>query len=254
MQLVRFSMLFKAGSTYSEFSKRVGLCLVPFSAKSSFSFCNRLLSSQQSQAQSQDTSTEESQPVLEFYETAPGTPVTATEQQDSHLNRTRHSYRYRLETRLQTRHARTPPLSLSRTRPLQTPPIFPAFADTISYSKASQGKDLITNSSSALSSAIHLGVPPPFFKSKLTVEIKSLNLPPVQEKIFIELTGCRHKNGIVSFVSRELPTQQANENRVFFLFEQCLIQSQRISKLLPSIKTDTSVESLRKLCLNSSNS
>jgi hypothetical protein len=62
---------------------------------------------------------------------------------------------------------------------------------------------------------------PPRLKSKLTVTVAEMGLDELQEACFLTIVGRRFnpKQGTVSFVSRDLPTRQANENRVFQFLE-----------------------------------
>jgi len=67
------------------------------------------------------------------------------------------------------------------------------------------------------------------FKSKLSVKLTDLNLSKDQESVFRKLVGNRERDGVVSFVSRHLPTQQLNEDLVFEQLEKCLAESRRLN-------------------------
>lgn len=72
----------------------------------------------------------------------------------------------------------------------------------------------------------------PTYKSKLTVDIRDLGLDPTSRMVLREMVGSRfdHRTHHVSFVSKNLPSAAANENRVFQMLDACLLECRRIGK------------------------
>lgn len=69
-------------------------------------------------------------------------------------------------------------------------------------------------------------------KAKLVVKVDHMKLPVDQEAIFIELVGARFntKTRDVQFVSRDFANVNANRNRVFDLFDECLSKSAELAE------------------------
>lgn len=70
----------------------------------------------------------------------------------------------------------------------------------------------------------------PTYKSRLVVDIRDLGLDATSRMVLREMVQGRYdpRAHTIAFVSKNLPTAAANENRVFQMLDACLIECRRI--------------------------
>jgi hypothetical protein len=72
----------------------------------------------------------------------------------------------------------------------------------------------------------------PTYKSKLIVDVRDLGLDATSRMALRQIVGNRFdpRTHQVAFISKNLPTAQANENRVFQMLDAVLLEARRIGK------------------------